>query len=272
MLGVLGAAWAAPVAFGERTLEIPAPGGFVPSAAEVPQFLEVSQGYLPPENRLVEIYVTPDDKAAFVEQRTPLLARYLQLQAARALEGKAISAAGFADARAVMESELEKVLGDAAETAGQLTTRGNDTLQDVTGSEATLSVGGVRYLGAFRREDWGLFFTLESDVTVSGSNIEGDVGGTVVSAGALVLANHQMLYLYAFANQADGARAWAQDAVSTWADAVRAANPDDPAVARAAVDLSGHTTLFRNVGMAVGAVAGVLVALAILALRRRKTA
>lgn len=266
-----GAAMAAPMSFGSRTLQIPEPAGFVPTAQDVPQFLALSQGYLPAANRLVEIYVTPDDKAAFAGQHAPQLARYLQLQANRSLEGKPVSATGFDEARDMMEAELEKALGNMDKTAAGLAEQGNEKLQEATGSQAELKFGGVQYQGAFRREPWGLFFTIQSQVSVSGSQVAGDDGGAIISAGALVLVNHQILYLYAFAGQADGARAWAEHAVSDWADALRAANPDDPALASQATDLSGHTDLFRYGGMAAGAAVGVLIALALLALRKHKT-
>jgi hypothetical protein len=266
-----GAALAAPTPFGDRTLDIPAPEGFVPSGAQVPQFLQISQGYLPPSNRLAEIYVTPDDLAAFQGGGgQPDLSRYLQLQVGRAVDGKPISAAGFEEARATMEAELEKALGTIDQTAPELAEKGNQQLKEITGNDAELKFGGVHYLGAFRREPWGLFFTVESKVSVSGSDPSANQSGTVVSAGGLVLINHQLLYLYAFSDEGETGREWAQRAVGAWADAVRAANPDDPALARDAVDLADHTDLFRYGGMAGGAIAGVIVALVLLAVRRAK--
>jgi hypothetical protein len=57
----------------------------------------------------------------------------------------------------------------------------------------------------------------------------------MMTANALVLVDHQLLYLYSYANdQLPDARGEAERSVSAWADAIRAANPDDPAVARQA--------------------------------------
>lgn len=269
LLALAGSAHAEPLAFGARTLEVPAPEGFVGASRDVPQFVAISQAYLPASNRLVEVYISPDDLAAFTGLREPTLARYFQLQAARNMEGRAISAEGFEQARGIMEAELEKALSDTSAMTRELTEKGNAQLQETTGSQAKLSFGGIRYLGVTRREPWGLFFALESNVAVTGDP-GGQQGGKVVSAGALVLVNHQLLNLYAYANDAPDAGAWTQGAVNAWADAVRAANPDDPAVAREAVDLAGNTDLFRWGGMIGGAVAGLLVAFAILAVRRMK--
>ena len=261
-----GAAMAEPVAFGNRTLEIPEPQGFSGAAQADPQFLQVLQAYLPAQNRLVEVYLTPEDKAAFGEKRAPEMIRYLQLQVARAMDGKPIAATGFAQARDGMERELQKVLGNADSTAKALAEKGNAQLKQVTGSDAEVSFGEIRYLGTFRREPWGLFFTLGSDVSVSAEGADAD-SGTVTSSGALVLINHQILYLYAYAaDQTPSTREWTERTVSQWADAVRAANPDDPAVAKVAQDF-GRGALFEKLAMAA---TGLVVFLVVLFLTRKK--
>ena len=260
-----GSARAEPVAFAERTLEIPAPQGFVAAGKDDPTFLQILQAYLPAQNRLVEVYLTPDDKAAFAAQRQPQMARYFQLQVGRDMDGKPISAPGFEQARDGMERELEKALGQASGTASQLADQGNAELKQATGTEAEVSFGQIRYLGAFRREPWGLFFTLGSEVSVSG---EAPESGNVTSAGALMLANHQILYLYAYAaDQTPAAREWAEQSVSAWADAVRAANPDDPAVAKIAQDLGGNGA---GRDMLILAATGVAVFLLVLFLTRKQ--
>jgi hypothetical protein len=84
--------------------------------------------------------------------------------------------------------------------------------------------------------------------------------------------DHQLLYLYAYADANDPqARAWAERSVSAWADATRAANPDDPGVESQARQRSGFDwgrvvkrgLLFGLIGALAALVAGWL--------RRRKS-
>jgi hypothetical protein len=267
LLAFAGSAQAEPVAFGTRSLEIPAPPGFVAVAQEMPQFLQISQAFLPPQNRLVEIYVAPEDREDLRAAREAPLARYFQLQVGKPVEGMVIAAGDFLQARDTMESELKKALGTLDEQSKQITEKGNEQLKQITGSDVEVEFGQIRYLGTFRREPWGLFFALGSDVSLS--DAEGETS-SVVCAGALVLVNHQVLYLYAYADDTGAsAREWAQDAVSAWAEATRSANPDDPEIAKTAVSMGGNEN-FKTGGAIIGSGVGVIIAL-LVSRRRRKT-
>ncbi len=257
--GTLGAE---PTAFGSRTLEIPAPDGFVPVGKDVPDYLSISQAYLPAQNRLVEIYTTAEDKAAFLAASEPELARYFQLQVARGIDGKTISSAEFSQASGLMEAELEKAFGNMTEQAAELAHKGNTALQEKTGSDAKVSFGGIRYLGVFRREPWAMFFTLGSDVQISGSDVDAGESGAMISAGALALINHQIVYLYAYADDTGPeAHAWAQNAVSAWADAVNRANPSDPALEASSRAFGGFDFGRIGQGALIGGAIGLLIGL-----------
>ena len=221
-------AHAEPTKFGARTLEIPAPAGFVPVSKDVPGYMAFSQAYLPASNRLVEVYGPPASKAAMMAGEEQRLPRYFQLQVLRSVEGQPVSATDFAAATGQMEAEINAQMARADEAAARLSTQGNDAMRDQTQAEVT--IGGVQFHGVYRREPWGLFFTTSTQLSVE----EGGRTETVpmIGANALVLVDHQLMYLYAFANANEpDARAVAEKSASAWADAVRAANPDDPEVA-----------------------------------------
>jgi len=251
------AAAADPVAFGARSLEIPAPAGFVAVTGEMPRYHELSQAYLPAGNRLVEIYHTTEDRAALLQGQDIGLTRYHQMQTLRAYDGKPLSAAEFTAGMAEMETAIQGTL-ENFDTA-PLTDAGNKALADQTGEDVAISIGDTRYLGVFRREPWALFFTTTSQVAVSG--VEGN-GGRIVCAGSAALINHQIVYLYTYTDDTGPeARTWAEAAVSAWADAVRAANPDDAAVAARADAMQsslGFPAIGRNalIGACVGGLLG----------------
>jgi hypothetical protein len=226
----LPVAQAEPVAFGERTLEVPAPQGFEPVAQDIPAYIRISEGYLPPTNRLVEAYLSRADKAALMAGERRDLQRYFQLQTLRSIDGKPVSAADFGGALGAMEAQIEALVPKMAREGAKLVEQGNKTLNETTGSQAEVSMGGPTYHGIFRREPWGLFFTASMPISLSEGGTT--VTARMVGATALVLVDQQLMYLYAFADESEpGAREWAERSLSAWADAVRAGNPARPAPA-----------------------------------------
>jgi hypothetical protein len=262
---------AEPVKFGDRQLQIPAPEGFVPVSRELPDYMQAVQGFLPPANRLVEAYLAPDDKAAMAAGQQRNLAHYFQLQTMRSVDGQPISSSDFSEAMGQVEQQIATMMPKMDAEAAKLSAQGTEALQNQTGGDTQLEIGGVQYLGIYRREPWGLFFTTSMGVKVT----EGDAAQAMrlYSASALVLVDHQLLYQYAYADANDPqARAWAERSVSAWADATRAANPDDPGVESQAKQLSGGFDWSRVVkrGLLFGLI-GALAALVAGWMRRRKS-
>lgn len=266
LLAASACAHAAPVQFGARTLEIPAPQGYVPAAS--PELHDVSAAYLPPGNRLVEIYVTADDAVSLQRGEGAAMRSYFQLQVLRSIDGKPISSSDFSANVKQVEDAIRSSMPTLEQQTGEMAAQGNATAKESLGVDPALSLGPATFLGAFRREPWATFFTIA--MTVSGE-VEGRrTSNRVVGASALLIANHQVLYLYAY-NAYDGEadRQWAERSVSAWADAVRRANPDDPQVAKSARSGGVFDGVAR--GALIGGAVGLLVALFGAALRRRKT-
>jgi hypothetical protein len=241
------ASLAAPMSFGSRSVEVPAPERYVSLAASVPKFIEIAQGFLPASNRLVEVYTVPADRDELLKGKAVNVSRQFQLQVPRSMEGKLISQKEFSEASGEMEEGLRKSMGDASKQAADLSAAGTSNLKKTTGVDAGVSMTDIGFQGVYRKEDWGMFFTITTKVaTRIGNDNSSD---TMVVAGALVLANHQLLYLYDYASLRGPADTqWAKDSLSTWADAIHAANPDDPAIeAQAQRERGGFD--FKQVGM-----------------------
>jgi len=247
--------------FGPRTLDIPAPADFQPLAAVSPRYIQAAQAYLPATNRLVEAYASAEDASALAQGKATPLARYFQLQAPRKADGIAVSEQDFLDASKEIEGGLEQTLKDSKALTTQLTQQGNAEVKRMTATDPKIALSGVNYLGVYRREPWGLFFTIKSGVSGAGTS------QTLVCGGALVLVNYQLLFLYSYSQYHDeDDRRWVEQATSSWADAVRAANPNDPAIAKTASHGSGG--VMRNA--LIGALIGGLIGLVASVLRKRK--
>jgi hypothetical protein len=237
--------------FGARTLTIPDPDGFAALANDVPQYIQVAQAYLPATNRLIDAYASPADKQSIAAGRGAELKRYFQLQVPRRADGTPVSEADFQSASKEVESGLEAALKNSDQLASDLMKKGNSEVKKLTSTDPGVSISGVGYLGVFRREPWGIFFSIRSKVGATGSSTD-----KLVCSGALVLINFQLVYLYSYAmDRGESDRRWAEDSLSAWADAIRAANPNDPAVA--STTGGGSNRLIKNI--LLGAIIGGLV-------------
>jgi len=219
MLLAAATAGADPVRFGARSLDIPPPAGFVPIAAISPKFLQTLEAYLPAGNRLAETYTTPADAMVLGAGKPAKMTRYFQLQVLRALDGVAISEKEFQDNARQMEEGIAQSVRDSEPLNAQIE-HGNAAVERATSANPKAAMSGLQYLGMPRREPWGLFFTMQARFTATGS-----VDQKMVVGGAVILVNRQLLVLGAYTrlnNERD--RRWAEQAVSAWADAIRAAN------------------------------------------------
>jgi len=215
------AAGADPMQFGGRSLDIPPPAGFVPIAAISPKLMQTIEAYLPASNRLVETYTAPADAMVLGAGKPPKMTRYFQLQVMRALDGAAVSEKEFQDNTKEMEKGIAQSVRDSEQLDAQIQ-HGNAAVERTTSVNPKAAVSGLQYLGMPRREPWGLFFTMQARLTATGGMDENMVVG-----GALILVNRQLLVLGAYAKSNDESnRRWAEQSVSAWADAIRAANSE----------------------------------------------
>jgi hypothetical protein len=258
-----------PETFGTRTVEIPAPQGFAPIRDEVPAYFQLLESFIPPSNRLVETYVLPEDKAGMLAGVPRNLERYFQMQTLRSIDGTALSPDEFTGAMGEIERAVVATVPTLEAATKDLTAKGNQALQDASGTDAEVSIGGPTYHGVFRREPWGLFFSLSMPVTLNNAGTQET--HRVVSSTAVMLADHQLVYLYAYADAKDpDARAWAEKNLSAWADAVRAANPDDPAVAATVVPMAEAGRPWWSNQMLMFGVGALLVVGIVVLLRRAR--
>lgn len=246
---------AATVQLGSRSLNIPNPEGFEPLTPVSPRYIQAAQAYLPASNRLVEAYAAPADAKALAQGQSATLARYFQLQAPRKAEGVVVSASEFADASKEVEGGFEQTVKNSQPLATQLTEQGNAEVKRMTESDPKIALSSIGYLGAFRREPWGLFFTIKSGLTA-----EGGANQIMVCGGALVLVNYQLLFMYSYSQYRDESdRRWVEQATSAWADAARAANPDDPKVAASTSSGWGSGVLrMALIGAIIGGFVGLI--------------
>jgi hypothetical protein len=229
-LAALNTALAAPQTFGDRTLEIPAPEGYVEVTPRIPKYTELAATFLPASNRLVEMYALPDQLDMLSRGEGTEINPYYQLQTLRSVDGRILTQQEFSEASGIIEKSLIEAFGTLDEDAAKLTQQGNEAVRAQTGTDVDIKLSGTKYLGAYRREPWGLFFSMSAEVASAG-----EAPKRQIASGAVALVNQQIVYLYAYINKDDAAaRRWAEQAVSAWADQVRAANGESATTESAA--------------------------------------
>lgn len=211
----------APITFGTRTLQVPAPQGDESVSQKLPMFFSVMEKYVPASNRMVEVYMSHEQLIALVLGTSKAPDRFFDLQVMRVLDGERVSQSQFAagkpqivkgltDSKTLVQHGVDQSLHDA-----------NQKMQKLTGKDPGVSVTATSNPGEFRDEPWGVFFT--STLSASATH---QATVPMVYSMAIVCIDGQVMYLYAYAHD-DGrdGRGWTQHGVSQWADAIRAANP-----------------------------------------------
>ncbi len=198
------AALATTVSIGERNFEaVPPPGGVITGVYH-PEVQRQFAAALPAGARLVEVYLPKEDFDVLHAGGVPALDRVYQLQVLTATENKLLSKEGFAEVADAMVKGFAR------------------------------TPDGVSFVGERAREPWALFYALR---LADGS----PKGETEVGAG-LVVVNYQLMQLMFYV---DATRPHARDeadrGVRAWAEALRAANPDQQFLAERAgkLDLGG---------------------------------
>ena len=257
---------AAPVAFGMRTLEIPAPESFPALAQRNPQLIATTQAAVPDGMRVVDVYATAAAAANLGAAKQSALGRYFVLQVLRSDDGKPETFDLYANHADFVEAEMRRRVENEREQMDQLAAQAGQRLHKPVGEIRAALGEGSQFLGITRKEPWGLFYS---------SKTRNTDGTFTISSGAIVDVDYQVLQLLVYApyrNAAD--RFWAEQALLDWAKALRAANADDPAIAatlsKPALTGKWSSEDFERIGRHVGLLIGVVAVVLWTSRRKRK--
>jgi hypothetical protein len=259
ILSCIAAIEAAPITFGTRQLQIPAPTNFEAIGKRAPQQLLAMQAFVPKSIRNVEMYTTAPVAAQLEHGHRAPLGRYFLLQVNNQDEGKPFSFEQFADKTDQIEAELKRQMQNRHVRDNQYVAQAIAQHGNATAANQALDAS-TEFLGLTRKEPWGIFYAVR---------FKDSDGGETIAFNAIVTINYQLLSFAVYA-PFHGAqdRAWADLALRDWVSAIRSANPDDPAIA-ATIPKHWTSESFQLIGRAVGALVGVSLALLVMARRKR---
>ncbi len=240
---------------GGRSLEVPEPDGFVEVTPEMPGLYGITRGIVDPDNETLAYFIPSEmADAAKAGQATPPK-KYFVLKVQGNTEFVALDAAGFGGLVAGVKSsnqmiseEMKSQLGDDYSPAAVVKLRGVAALPPHQESDVVFAYSMLTNSGAFGQP--------MMSATTSYANVAG-----------------KMLILHAYGEESD--LEWTRSAAGAWTKAVLAANPKPPAsglansAATSAGEQFGGGDLKSGV---IGAVVGVVLAVLVLGLKKRKKA
>ncbi len=260
-LASAGAAEPYPVA--GHPMQLPAPPALLRVSDSVPEVLRRLAAYAPAENRVIEIYVTPEDHATFRAGKPARLLRFAQLAVLASSEAKPFSTRGFHGFLAGVEQTLGHGISEVADATHEQVARANAELQ----AQNATNVDVLGYHGAHRREDRALFFSMSAAVDAKDQTD----AEHVYTAAAFVLIDTRILLFTVYAEDDPPARAWARHTLDSWVDAARQANPDTEGLE--ALSALGFAPATQRILLALAFVLVIaVVAVAIVAWQRRRRA
>jgi hypothetical protein len=245
------------VVVGGRTLKFPAPTGYERIDGLNPEADRMLEAMLPATNRYLARFEPPKGTA-------PDLGRGFSVQVLRAFESREIGDRTFNEMKQQTKMEIDKAQEDIRKELGKLSGKAEKALQDATDADAALSLSDVAMLGCFDESPSSLGFTMALNVAAKAG--DKDIKSKLVIASMIVPVNGRLIFLYANADfNSASDRAWAEQAVTTWRDAVVAANPRVEGPAAGGFD-------FTRVGRSglIGGIVGGVAALAAMLLKKKK--
>ncbi len=244
---------------GGRTIKLPAPVGFERIDGLQPEVDRMVEGMLPASNRYLARFDPPKNSV-------PDEGRGFNVQVMRSIENREIGDRTFGDIKEQTKAEIEKAQETIRQEIAKVGGKAEKALQDATDADAALSLSDVVMLGCFDDSPSSLGFTMALNIAAKAG--DKSVKSKLVIASMIVPVNGRLIYLYANADFNSAAdRAWAEQAVSTWRDAVVAANPRVEGPSAKGLDFSriGRSGL-------IGAAIGGVVALVAMLFKKKKQA
>ncbi len=244
------------VIVGGRAIRLPAPEGFERIDGVNIEDDRAVAAMLPASNRYLARYAPP-------KAQTADKGRSFNAQVLRDVESREIGNRTFGQLKQQTKAEIDKAQETLRMELAKATGKETKTLPNSTVADA-LSVSEVAVLGLFNETPSSLGFTMAMNVAAKADDPTTKTKAVVASM--IVPVNGRLIYLYAnaeFKSEAD--RKWAEQAVTTWRDAVLAVNPrvEGPDASSSIFDGVGRSTI-------IGGIVGGLVALIAMLFKKKK--
>lgn len=224
-----GAAMAAPKAVapapaighvGAVPVSLRAPPGLLDPTSLGPAFGQLATTLTPPSNRLLAIYVTPEDFRAHKAGKKIVMDRYALLQTPRQAENLTVVAADFAQLKEVMKNQSAAQRAQVRDMAEHHI---GNAVSKAAGTPLTVSMTDINALGTFLESDTALGLLSATDVSAAAHGRT--INYPLVYATGVLRVKERLLFLYTYSVYRTPADLeWVKTTATAWSRRLQQAN------------------------------------------------
>lgn len=209
---------------GGRNLRIPPPVGFVRCDGINENWDTGLTSILPPTNRLIATYGSPEDQDLIRKASPPDYSRNFNIQTVRSVESREIGERTFAGLRKEVKKGMDHMRAKLDTELKKLTDQSNKKMSADFGVNNALEISDTVILGYFEESDTSIGFTMVMKVGLgNGDNREVTHG---VVACLMTPVNGRLVNLYSSATyKGKEDQLLVEKTVMEWRDSIQAVNP-----------------------------------------------
>ncbi|WP_417386757.1 hypothetical protein [Gimesia sp.] len=209
---------------GDKTIEVPAPAGYVRVTPEMGDVYRLARSLVDPANDLLAYYIPESDVAAAKAGEIPPLNRTFMLKVNKQLKTAELGTGDFAKLKKGAVEENRKITETLKKQLPDLFDKVNQGISKEFNMDFAMQVSQVVPLDPHYDVPNAMAFSMFVTYNVSA---EGEKSDDVVCCTTTFLdADGKVLFLYCYAPQDE--LSWTQSAAKDWAESVMASNPKPP--------------------------------------------
>lgn len=233
IVGLVAPLRAEPFELGGRTLEIPAPEGYVKVTDDMRELKRLSDQLVDPLNDTLAFYIPRSSAPVALAGGLPPLDRYFLAKTEKRLRAVTVSAPEFAEMRQRIRAQNKQVFEEAkaklqvfkeakAKLPGYLEQISRNIKRE---HDLDVDLGDLRMIPLEPHQDVPVAVSYSMLMAVGRREGKGPtpLRPTTVT---IMNANGRVIFLYAYGAQAD--LAWTRDASASWQAAISSRNPPPP--------------------------------------------
>lgn len=258
----------ATIHIGGKAVYLPAPTEFYSIGELFPDIMRgIEETMVPPQNRLLEVFVSESDLGQLMIGQTPDLERYMLVQVYKPTESIDLSTSQFSQFAREFKHQQDSFLSGVRDQISDLLDQTSDKRSEDYGVESQITMGEQVSLGVFTEADNSIGVANLTKYNVSTDNQQTD--HVVAGSSVFVHVQNRLIYVYVYSiYQGSGDLDWVRSTSSDWIHKISAANFEQ----QSRVPASGSTGLSSfdwsrviekgAAGAIVGGILGLLVAVA----------
>jgi len=205
---------------GGKPIKVAVPDGYVRTSETIPMLYDITAAAIPPGNRLVEFFIAnADAKQILLGKKQGLMQTNFQVQAMRQIEVIDLTAQDWTQFR----PDLVRGLGDAdADTLIKADhEKRNERISETAGTAVDVKYGKIGKPSIYGDDQESVRFTMMVPITVKTDS--GELQAAVACAGAIVVVNSRLLYIFAYGDpEAEGGMPAVRAALDLFVEQTRA--------------------------------------------------